>query len=251
MRSLLTLRLLTYSPSGAPGGRAHHLAARAARRRAQLGLPLRLAPGRQHRHRARSSASARSTRPAGSWVAAARQPAGAAPPAGAAHPGRPSRAGRTRPARLARLRRQRARSGSATARPTSTSSTATAGCSTPPGSSSRRATALYSETWRAMRGFADLVARRWQRAGRGHLGGPRRRRPPRALQADGLARARPCPAHRRDPPAVRPGRRRRWQDAREAIARRRSASRASTRHGQLHPQLRLARPRRRPADPAR
>ena len=56
-----------------------------------------------------------------------------------------------------------------------------------------------------MRGFADLVARRWQRARRRHLGDPRRRRPPRALQADGLARPRPGPAHRRHPPHSRAG----------------------------------------------
>ena len=44
-RSAITLKLLTYAPTGAPGRRAHARAARAARRRTQLGLPLHLGPG--------------------------------------------------------------------------------------------------------------------------------------------------------------------------------------------------------------
>ena len=63
---------------------------------------------------------------------------------------------------------------------------------------------LYSETWRAMRGFADEVAERWSDARCRHLGDPRRRCPPRALQADGLARPRPGAAHRRHPSDPRP-----------------------------------------------
>ena len=56
---------------------------------------------------------------------------------------------------------------------------------------------LYSETWRAMRGFADEVARSSTKPRRGHLGDPRPFRPPRALQAHGLARPRPRAADRR------------------------------------------------------
>ena len=147
---------------GRAGRRADHLAARGPRRHPQLGLPLRLAPRRQHRHRRlpRRRQGRRGPRVPG--LAAARQPPRPAPPPGAAHPARPPPAAERDARRLARLRRQRSRSGSATAPPTSTSSTATAGSSTPPGCSSTAGHRLYSETWRAMRGFADEVARRWR-----------------------------------------------------------------------------------------
>ena len=46
VRSLVTLKALTYAPTGGIVAAADHLAARAARRRAQLGLPLLLAPRR-------------------------------------------------------------------------------------------------------------------------------------------------------------------------------------------------------------
>ncbi len=45
-RSAITLKLMTYAPSGALGGGAHRGPARAGRRRAQLGLPLHLDPRR-------------------------------------------------------------------------------------------------------------------------------------------------------------------------------------------------------------
>ena len=48
-RSLITLKALTYAPDGRDRGRAHHLAPRGDRRRAQLGLPLLLGP-RRHAH---------------------------------------------------------------------------------------------------------------------------------------------------------------------------------------------------------
>ena len=46
-RSALVLKGLTYEPTGGDGRRADHLAAGDARRRAQLGLPLHLDPGRE------------------------------------------------------------------------------------------------------------------------------------------------------------------------------------------------------------
>ena len=97
------------------------------------------------------------------------------------------------------------RSGSATAPPTSTNSTATAGCSTPPGCSSAAGHRAVLRDLAGDGGFADLVARTLARARRRHLGDPRRRRPPRALQAHGLARPRPGPAHRRHTSDPRPG----------------------------------------------
>ena len=126
---------------GRAGRRAHHLAARGSRRRAQLGLPLRLAPRRQHRHRRVPRRRQARRGPRLPRLAAARQPARAAPPAGAAHPARPARAARTRARTAGPATPAACRCASATAPPTSTSSTATAGCSTPPGCSCRPGTA--------------------------------------------------------------------------------------------------------------
>ena len=54
VRSLITLKALTYAPTGGIVAAADHLAARAARRRAELGLPLLLAP-RRHLHPLRAA----------------------------------------------------------------------------------------------------------------------------------------------------------------------------------------------------
>ena len=77
---------------------------------------------------------------------------------------------------------------------------------------------LYGETWRAVRGFADLVARRWREPDAGIWEVRDDAAPSRALQDDGLARARPGAAHRRDTHHVSARRRRRWRTARDAIA---------------------------------
>ena len=55
MRSLLTLKALTYAPDRRHRRGRHHLAARGDRRRTQLGLPLLLA-ARRHLHPARPAA---------------------------------------------------------------------------------------------------------------------------------------------------------------------------------------------------
>ena len=112
---------------GRAGRRPHDLAARADRWRPQLGLPLRLAPGRLHRHR---RLPRRRQAPGGarlSRLASPRQPPGPAPPPGPVHPGR-ARPGRPRPSSTAGpATPAAARYASATAPPANTSSTATAG----------------------------------------------------------------------------------------------------------------------------
>ena len=56
---------------------------------------------------------------------------------------------------------------------------------------------LYGETWRAGDGVGRLRRRPLARTGLGSVGGARRTSPLRALQTDGLAGARPCVANRR------------------------------------------------------
>ena len=101
-----------------------------------------------------------------------------------------------------------------------------------------------------MAGFADTVAAPMARARRRHLGGARRHHPPRALQADGLARLGPRTAHRRAPPHL-------GRDACAGGAAARAELREEiaslwVRPGKrdLHPQLRLPGHRRCTPDPA-
>ena len=153
-RSAITLKLMTYAPTGAPGRRADRRPARAGRRRAQLGLPLHLGPRRARSRSTPCSASASPRRPrrSCSWLGdrVARAAGDGAGPAEDHVPGRRllrPRRGDPRP--LRGLPRLAARCGSATAPPTSSSSTSTA----------RRWTAIY---------LADRhgLARRPRRAGR-------------------------------------------------------------------------------------
>ena len=78
------------------GGGADDLAARTARRGAQLGLPLRVAPRRQHRHRRLPWRRARRAGPRLPVLAAARQPPRPAPPAARCSPCTEGGAARTR-----------------------------------------------------------------------------------------------------------------------------------------------------------
>ena len=158
-RSLLTLRLLTYPRRGR---RSRHRPprSRAPRRDPQLGLPLRLAPRRQHQHRRLPRRRQTRRGPPLPRLAAPRQPPGPAPTPGAAHPPRtPPPAERELTAGPATL--TAARSASVTAPPTSTSSTATAGSLTAPGSSPRRPSAVCRDL-AGHADFADQVAERWR-----------------------------------------------------------------------------------------
>ncbi len=80
---------------GGTGSGTDDVAARTARRLAQLGLPLRMAPRRQHRHRRLPRRRPRRASPRLSLLAAARQPPRPPPPARAADLARPARATRT------------------------------------------------------------------------------------------------------------------------------------------------------------
>ena len=76
LRSLITLKALTYAPDRRDRRRADDLAARAARRRAQLGLPLLLAPRRDvHALRADAAPATSTRRAPGATGCCARSPA--------------------------------------------------------------------------------------------------------------------------------------------------------------------------------
>ena len=179
------------------GRRTHDLAARADRRRPQLGLPLRLAPRRLHRHRRLPRRRQTARGPRLPRLAPPRQPPVPTPPAGAVHPRRTARPARGRAARLARLRRQPPRPRRQRRRPPAPARRLRLGA--------RRRLAPHRRRPPALR--RDLAGRRrLRRPGRRHLDRTRRRdlgeagqaRPPRPLQADGLAG--PRPRHSASPP---------------------------------------------------
>ena len=180
------------------GRGSHDVAARASGRDPQLGLSVRLAPGRQHRRRRLPRHRQDRRSPRIPRLAPAREPARATTAAGVAHPSRsPSRCRTGAPGWPGYAGSDRC--GSATAPRTSISSTATAGSSTPPGCS------YGPDIGCTPRPGGRCEASPTSSPGAGgarrrDLGDPRRRRPPRPLQADGLARPRPRAAHRRHPP---------------------------------------------------
>lgn len=102
---------------------------------------------------------------------------------------------------------------------------------------------LYAETWRAVCGFADLVARRWSDPDAGIWEVRGGRCAPRPLQADGMARAGPSPAHRAVTPHL--GSTAAPLGTRACRPRRRyTGTRLRQPSGHLHPQLRIQGPRR-------
>ena len=170
--------------------RGHHLAARAARRPAQLGLPLLLA-ARRHLHAAGAARAPGTSTEARAWRdwllrAVAGDPAdlqimyaldGAAA------------AARVRARLAAPATRAPPRCGSATPRPASSSSTSRARCST--ACTWRREAGLPSDddAWDLQRALLDYLEGAWQRAGQRPVGGARPAAALRALQGDGLGRA--------------------------------------------------------------
>ena len=198
---------------GRAGRGTHHVAARAPRRDPQLGLPLRLAPRRQHRHRRLPRRSARrdEARRFLAWLLHA-----------------------------SRLDRPGSRSCSPSTAATRARRTRAAGwpgyADSPPvriGNGAADQHQLDGYGWvldaawlldrrrpppllRDLAGHARLrrrSRRALERARRRHLGDPRRRRPPRALQAHGLARPRPGARASPPPIALPPGSEPRWQTA--------------------------------------
>ncbi len=191
-RSLVTLKALTYSRHRRHRRRADHVAARAARRRAQLGLPLLLAP-RRDLHAAR--AHGRRLRRRGARLArlaAAR---------GRGRPGRP--ADHVRPRRRAAAHRARARPGSratssrapvriGNAASGSSSSTCTARCSTAlHHAAAQRARRATRTPGRVQRALLDWLEGHWEEPDEGiwEVRGPRQRL--HALEGDGLGGGRP------------------------------------------------------------
>ena len=162
---------LTYHPTGAIVRRADDVAARGARRRAQLGLPLRVGTRRRVHPRRRCGSPPARTRPTSSsttWPTRRRRRSPAAATcrscsASAASTTSPSASSRTSPAGATARR-----CGSATARGTSGSSTSTASCSTPP---HRLPDQLDRARARRRRRFladlADTAAARWREQDQG------------------------------------------------------------------------------------
>ena len=180
------------------GRRAHDLAARASRRGAQLGLPLRLAPRRLDRHRRvpRRRPAARGT--GVSLLAPPRQPPVATAPAGAVHPRRAARTARGRAHGLARLRRQPPGPHRQRRRPPASTGRLRLGAR-------RRVVPHRGWSWALRRDVAH--GRRFGRPRRRHLDRTRRRDlgtssdagPPRPLQVDGVVGPRPSDPDRRRP----------------------------------------------------
>ena len=235
---------------GRAGRRAHHLAARGPRRDPQLGLPLRLAPRRQHRHRRLPRRRQARRGPRASWPGCSTPAASTGPACPCCSPctasTQPPNASSTDWPGYADSAPVRVGNGAADQHQLDGYGWVLDAAWLLTQAGHR----LYSETWRAMRGFADKVASRWREPDAGIWEVRGRHRPPRALQADGLARPGPRTAHRRHHRTS--ARRHAPVDSSASGARaRRSPTRGfdpDERH--LHPQLRLPRPRRRPAGPA-
>ena len=128
-RSALTLKGLTYAPTGRAAGRGHHVAAGDPARRAELGLPVRL--GARFDVRAVGPVHAR-LRPGGQRLLLLhpRRLPGRPRPAGHVRRRRRARARRGVAAAPVRVRGRRSRYASATARTSSSSTTSGAPCST-------------------------------------------------------------------------------------------------------------------------
>ncbi len=191
MRSLITLKALTYHPNGRHRGGRHHVAARDTRGRAQLGLPLLLAP---RRHADARGAHARRL-PRGSpgvarLVVASRRPATS--PSSRSCTGPPvsgvSTSGRSTGCRATRDRR---RCGWATPRRASSNWTSTARCSRRCTRRARWAATLSGSAWDLQVALVEFVAEPLGGARRGHLGGPRPAPALHPLQGHGLGGGRP------------------------------------------------------------
>ena len=227
VRSLITLKALTYEPTGGIVAAADHLAARGPRRRAQLGLPVLLAARRHASRWRRCSAPATRRRPwpggTGCCRAVAGDPGDVQIMYGVAGE---RRLDEWEADWLPGLRELGAGADRQRGRRPSASSTCTARSSTrsrwPARTGLRPRPARLDAAARAAR----LPGKALGRAGRGNLGGARPAAALRALQGDGLGRLRPGRGQRDRPRPARPGRALAGDPGRDP--RTRSARRATT-----------------------
>ena len=204
VRSLITVKALQYSPTGAVCAAATTSLARAARRRAQLGLPL-LVAARLVAHPAGARAE-RVTRGGGGVAALARNARSRAIratsrscTASAANGGSP-RSSSTG----SRATRTRSPCASATRRASSSSSTSSARSPTPPSpaveaglGADRHLPAHHPQTGRAAAGDDGAPRAGVAAARRRHLGDPRSAAALHAVEGDGVGRVRPRREDRR------------------------------------------------------
>ena len=248
LRSLIVLKALTFEPTGGIVAARDDIAAGAARRRAQLGLPLSAGCAtRRSRCTRCCRAGSRPRRPRGGRGCCAPSPAirpicrrctGRAASGGSTelelawlpgYEGSQAGAHRERRGRSAAARCLRRSDGRAVR------------------GAARRASSRTREAWALQRLLIEFLEAALAGTGRGHLGGPRTAAALHALEGDGLGRGRSRDQDGRCSYGLRRRRSTRWRALRDEIHARGLRARLQPVAQRLHAVLRRRRARRQPA----